>query len=507
MNFASIEFAIFLCVTVFLYYTFLRRYQWQLLLVASFVFYAFSGWVNVVFISVTTLTVYAAGLLIQRIPKAAENRARRKRVMVICLLINFAMLAVMKYANFAILNVNSLLGLDFTLPNFILPMAMSFYTFQTMGYIIDVHRGKEAERSLPRFALFATFFPQLVQGPISRHSDLAATLYNKHKYCADNFTNGLSRILIGLFKKMVIADRLIPVIRELTGGGVIIADGTAAIDGALYTGSFVLLSVFLYAITIFCDFTGGIDITIGIAKTLGITLKENFDRPFYSRGIAEYWRRWHITMGSWFRDYCFYPMSSSKIMFKFGKFARRVFGDRFGKRLPIYINTMILWFLTGLWHGASWNFIMWGLANGFAIIIEQEITPLFSKFNKRFDTQSKAAFRAWQIFRTFWIMNFIRAFDIYPSVGATFRAFGSIFTNFGAGRFSLAAVGLFMPDIIMLSAAVATLIVIGAVANRRKKEATSFARVVFCASIGFAILIFGAYGFGYDVNQFIYNQF
>ncbi|HOB20919.1 MAG TPA: MBOAT family O-acyltransferase, partial [Candidatus Atribacteria bacterium] len=257
-------------------------------------------------------------------------------------------------------------------------MGISFYTFQTMGYIIDVYRGKHpAERNFFKLALFVSFFPQLIQGPISRFSDLAQTLYKEHSFDSRNISFGIQRILWGYFKKVVLADRIL------------VAVNTLIKNPDTYQGAYVLIGMLFYAYQLYADFTGGIDITIGIAQVLGIEVKENFHRPYFSKNIVEYWRRWHITMGTWFRDYLFYPLSVSKPMLNISKHSRRLFGEALGKRIPVYLSTFIVWFATGIWHGASWNFIVWGLMNCVVILISQELKPFYDWFHSRFNVAGK----------------------------------------------------------------------------------------------------------------------
>ena len=241
--------------------------------------------------------------------KKAQAKAAARRWMLAGILFNFGMLAVVKYADFLLGNVNGIIGLfgggeeTVPLPHFLLPMGISFYIFQSMGYLLDVYRNKyQPQRNLGKFALFVSFFPQLIQGPISRYDALAPSLLAEHRWDTTTVAFGLQRMLWGFFKKLVVADRLMAVVRTLSG------------NPDEYQGVYVLALMAVYAVTLYADFTGGIDVTIGAAQCLGIEVAENFNRPFFSKSTAEYWRRWHITMGSWFRDYIFYPVSISKTM-------------------------------------------------------------------------------------------------------------------------------------------------------------------------------------------------
>ena len=303
----------------------------------------------------------------------------------------------------------------------------------------------------------------------------------------------------------MIADRLWPALAVLTS------------SPDEFQGAYYLLSIGLYAIILFCDFTGGIDITIGVAEIFGVRLAENFNRPFYSKSIQEYWQRWHMTMGSWFRDYVFYPLSVSKRMLRFGKWSRTLLGDGFGKRLPLHIPIICVWFLTGLWHGATWNFIAWGLANGIVIILSVELSPLYERFHAGVPgAAGSRIYKCFAIFRTFWLMNIIRSFDIYTGVGNTFRMMSTVFTNFGVSDFmrrGVSELGLHTYDYFAAGAGLLVVFWVSYIGRDgtdfRDKFATYFwpLRYAVVGLIIFMVLILGAYGIGYDTRQFIYNQF
>ncbi|MDE5867108.1 MAG: MBOAT family protein, partial [Lachnospiraceae bacterium] len=311
----------------------------------------------------------------------------RLRWLVACILLNIGILAVVKYTNFFISNVNGVLGAfgstkQLSFMTLALPMGISFYTFQAMGYLIDVYRGTVPAQTNPfRFALFVSFFPQLIQGPISRYGDLAKSLYEEHEFDSKTVCYGLQRMLWGYFKKMVIADRVLIGLNTIIG------------DAGTYRGAYVFVAMLFYTLELYADFTGGIDITIGIAQTMGITVCENFIRPHFSKSLKEYWRRWHISMGDWFRDYIFYPVTSSKPMQKFSKFSRNHFGKVIFRRLPVYASSFIVWFATGIWHGASWNFIVWGISNFVVLMISEELEPLYARFHARFSVDGKFMYK------------------------------------------------------------------------------------------------------------------
>ena len=529
MLFTSANFLLFLAILFLAYGITPQKYRWFVLLVASMAFYAFAGPRFLIYICTTIVTTYMVTiqiqklvakrvLLLQNITDPKEKKALRLQIKSACkkwflagLFINFGILSVIKYADFAIGNTNAILqwvgiGTRLGFMGFALPMGISFYTFQTMGYLIDVYREKVTpEQNVLKLALFTSFFPQVIQGPISRFGELSQTLYSGQGLNWHNFCRGGQRVLIGFFKKLVIADRLWPALETL------ITNPTE------YQGAYYLFSILLYAIILFCDFTGGLDITIGIAEMFGIKLAENFNRPFYARSIQEYWQRWHITMYTWFRDYIFYPMSVGKGMLRFTKFARRIFGDFIGKRMPLHISLQFVWFITGLWHGATWNFIAWGMANGIVIAISLEFQPLYKKFHARFPWASESVvYRIFQILRTFWLMNMIRSFDIYVGVRNTFGMMLSVFTRFDLAGFMYQGVSdLGLAYLDYVSAGVGLLMLFflsylgrGEVDFRdRLLQGNWVARYAVFGAILFMTIILGAYGVGYDARQFIYNQF
>ena len=529
MLFTSLGFLLFLVLLLVVYALTPQKYRWFVLLVGSMTFYGFAGPIFLLYICSTIVITYFCTMRIKRlrfvrdalVADASEKDVRRsirdkfkaksKVWTTACLVLILGILAMVKYTDFAILNVNSVLGLvgsarQFGLMGFALPMGISFYTFQTVGYVLDVYREKAEIQANPlKLALFVSFFPQVVQGPISRFGELSKTLYSGAPVNRHDLSRGANRILWGFFKKLVIADRLWPALAFL------------AINPDEFQGIYYLLAIGLYAVILFCDFTGGIDIAIGAAELFGVRLPENFNRPFYSRSIQEYWQRWHMTMYSWFRDYIFYPMAASKRMLRFSKASRRIVGNDVAKRLPVHITLVWVWFLTGLWHGATWNFIAWGLANGVVLMVSLELAPLYERFSARFPRLSaNRVYRCFMIFRTFWLMNFIRSFDIYDGVFNTFGMMLSVVTNFSLREFMARGVSeLTLPVLDYLSAGVGLLVVFwvswlgrGEVDYRDRLD--GFAWPLRYGVVGmflFMTLVLGAYGHGFDARQFIYNLF
>ena len=363
--------------------------RWVLLLSSYGVFCAFSGKL-IVYLLFSTLSIHHFGLWIchiQRDEQAAianlskDEKKERKRksqkkqsaVLVLAVAIHIGMLLVLKYTPFFAGNINGLLtalGLDYALnvPKFALPIGISFYTLQAVSYMIDVYRKKiDADTNLLRLALFMSFFPQILEGPICRYSETAHALWEAPKLKYDNVLLGVQRIVFGLFKKLVIADRLNLLVQNVFA------------DYASYDGLVLAMGAVLYTLQLYADFSGTMDLVLGCGQIFGITLPENFKRPFFSTSISEFWKRWHITLGAWFKDYVFYPLSMSKPLKKCTVHARKKFGNHFGPLIAGAIALFSVWFCNGLWHGAAWHYIFFGLYHFALILLGNVFAPYFGK--------------------------------------------------------------------------------------------------------------------------------
>jgi len=489
-----------------LYYTLPKKARWPLLLLASLGFYAFAGWRELCFVVFTVISTWLIGWRIgamqakqkayvaehrselsreERKAYNAKQKRAQRRWLILGMALNIGILAFMITLNSTklknILNIN------------IVVIGISYYTFRIMGYLIDVFWGKaQAQKNPAKLALFTIFFPQVWMGPISRYDYLSETLYSPNRFDWVAFQSGAQRIILGYFKKLVIAERLI--VPSLY----FILPGTKSPGLPSFDGISALLTMVVYAAALYCDFTGGMDIAIGIGECFGIKMEENFDSPFRSKNIFEYWRRWHITMGTWFRDYVFYPVSVAKPLQKLtGKIKAK--HPKLARRVPVYIATIVTWFVTGIWHGAAWNFVAWGLANGIVILISQELQPLYGKFHGRFPKMKGRAYDAFQIARTFLLMAFIRAFDIYLDVPLTFQRFASIFIRPQLG--ALAEAVQVIPRIDWLAAGLGICLLLVGTKRLRKLPAAFWLLLVL------TILVFGVYGLGYDASAFIYTRF
>ena len=403
MNFISLEFVLFLLCAVILYYIVPKKVQWIALLLSNIGFYCFGGFKTVGYLVFTTLTTWGAGLILEKLntakksidkaDKAAleKNKRLKKLVVAVTLVLNFGMLFMLKYLGFTVDAVMKLIGsfgvqASVRVPDFVLPLGVSFYIFQSTGYVVDMYRGKyPAQRNIARFSLFTSFFPQMVQGPISRYDKLGVQLNEYHKFDTDNIRDGILIVMWGYFKKMVIADRAAVLV------------GTFFDDYGSYGGAVTAFSILIYCINLYCDFSGGIDITRGAAKMLGIELEENFRRPLFSTSLTDYWRRWHITLGGWMRDYVFYPISLSKPFGKLGKWAREKIGGKAGKIFATSMATFIIYLIIGIWHGANFRYIAFGFYNGIIITSSLLLAGPYTSLKKKLKINEESGW--WHLFQ------------------------------------------------------------------------------------------------------------
>lgn len=337
MLFNSYHFLIFFPTVLILYYLIPQKFRWALLLVASYYFYMSWNFWYLGLILTSTLIDYTAALKINN----TSDHGLKKRWLLLSIFSNLGILVTFKYFNFFADSARQLL-LNFGIEaspvflNVILPVGISFYTFQTISYTVDVYRGRlQAETHLGYFALFVSFFPQLVAGPIERASHLLPQFKQKKQIAINDIHIGVNRILYGLFKKVVIADRLSFYVDAVYS------------DIGSASSSMILLASFFFLVQVYCDFSGYSDIAVGVARLLGFDLIINFSRPFLSTSFNEYWQRWHISLSNWVKDYIYIPLGGSRIS---------MFGS--------YANLIIAFIIMGLWHGASWTFVLWGIMHG-----------------------------------------------------------------------------------------------------------------------------------------------
>ena len=472
-----------------------------------------------VFLLASTISIYVAGLLIDREnmkvkvigvdlekeekKKLKSKQKKNKKLIVLAtILINFGILAVLKYSGFAIKNINHMLKAfnmeKLTVLSFVLPVGISYYTLMAVSYVVDVYRGKyKAEENLGKVALYLAFFPQIIEGPISKFEQTANSLYEGNKFNIDNLIHGMSLILLGVFKKLVIADR----------AGIYVNN----IFGTETTGFAMFLGAILYTLQIYAEFSGCMDIVIGSADLFGVTLPENFKRPFFSRSIQEFWRRWHITLGAWIKDYIFYPISLSSFNTKVGEFFNKKLPKSMAKFLVVAFPMLFVWLYNGIWHGASWKYIAYGIYYYIVIMIGILLTPILAKIREKLEIkQENIVFKIYEILRTTLIVVIGMMLFRSHSLMTFLKNFASLFK---AGNADILTFGLETFDFVILAIYVIALIIIGIrqekgsiiYENLRKKHVVLRYLVYIFAIV--CIVILGIYGEGYDTSSFIYGQF
>ena len=377
MIFNSLTFIIFLVLVLSAYWALPQKYKMWMLLFASCIFYGFWRWEYLSVMFVSALTDYFTAILIEQTP--ISNIKKRKRLLAITLFVNLGLLIYFKYLFFFTENVNalsSILGVDFNLPLFkiLLPFGISFYTFETISYTMDVYRGLiKAERSFLNYGLFVTFFPKIVAGPIQRASELLNQLKNRPLFQSEFIAEGLKRILYGLFLKVLLADNISPLVDEAFS---VDSNSLSAID--------VWMMAFLFGFQIYFDFSAYSHIAIGSAKLMGITIPENFNFPYLATSFKDFWKRWHISLSSWIRDYLYLPLAGVKVTETSGKVGIGEGLDKSGNKNSKTKALFLTWAIMGFWHGANWTFVVWGLYHASFVYLERKLKPLRKRF-KIFD--------------------------------------------------------------------------------------------------------------------------
>ncbi|MBQ6947852.1 MAG: MBOAT family protein [Clostridia bacterium] len=479
MNFNSLQYLLFLPITLILYFTLPKKVKNPLLLAASFFFYGCWEPVYALLMLFSIVATYFCGRLVAR----EKTTGKKKLWLTLCLVINLAILFFFKYFNFFADTLGLVLGQTLPTLNVLLPVGISFYTFQALGYTIDVYRGDvPAERNFIDYALFVSFFPQLVAGPIERTGNIVPQLKVIHKFRFANLRDGMLLILWGLMKKMVIADNL--------------ALAVNTVYNAPYdkNGVQMLFATLCFAFQIYCDFSAYSDIARGSAKILGIRLMRNFDFPYGARSIKEFWRRWHISLSTWFKDYLYFPLGGSRV-----------------KKWRHCLNLMIVFVVSGLWHGAAITYVLWGFLHGAYQIIGIWLTPLREKFYAKILAKDHPVMSALRWLGTFILVNIAWVLFRANSLQDAWFILSGIFTlPFGAS-FGLGDLGITTASLIVTLAAVVVLIAVDFLNHRSpladKINRTLWLRYAVYFLLLLSILIFGYYGDGFDPQDFVYFQF
>ncbi|SCW53895.1 D-alanyl-lipoteichoic acid acyltransferase DltB, MBOAT superfamily [Ruminococcaceae bacterium YRB3002] len=501
MSLVSFNFLLFILAVVVLYYVCPVKFRKYVLIPANIAFCCFAGVYTLAFVMLSVITTFAGGLIAGR---RSSSPAARRAAAVITIVFNFGLLCAVKFYGVMGLvsdSLNTLLGASSgSWLEFAVPLGMSFYTLQLIGYVLDCLWEKiEPEKNFIKYFLFGSYFPYLTSGPMNRYSDLSEEICRDHHLAAENFRNGTIRICWGFFKKLVIAERAGVIVNAVYG------------DHNIYTGWYVLLGVTAFAIQLYADFSGCMDVVIGVSKLLDINMPENFNSPYFARSIREYWRRWHITLGDYLADYLYYPLLKSALFVKIGDASKKAFGKKKGKKVPIYLAMVILWTAIGYWHGGVWKYIIGsGLLHCFYIVSGMMCEPIFEKIRPVLKSD-KLPYQIFQVVRTFVLVLLGFVFFRAANVPDAIDMLKAIFMA-SAGE---AAIDLTMANHIVLIASVLVLAAVDLFKFRPKDtdEPRSvitlteghpvFTWVIIVVLIA-AVLVFGMYGLGYNASSFIY---
>lgn len=522
MSYQSFGFLLFSAAVVLLYYVLPKKCQKYVLLAANVFFYVSAGIKYVPFLTATLLASFFAGKSIGGIYKNEKARlaecttpaekkvvrtdckAKAKKKLVLSFVLVIGLLVVCKYTVFLLSNVMGIFNQQ--LPEgfrMIVPIGISFYTFMAVSYVLDVYwKRYQAEESFLSYATFLTYFPHIVQGPIGRYNRFKNQLPAEGiKFDAVTVAHGAQLVLWGLFKKLVIADRL----------NIFVSD--IYTHHGEYKGLILAVATVLYSVQIYADFSGCIDIVSGVSQALGINLDKNFNHPYFSKNIPEFWRRWHISLGEWFKDYVYYPVSVSKVVKKVKKNCKNQrIAELFAACLPIFV----VWLITGIWHGAAWNYVAWGLFYAAIMITSTVFEPAGIKIKSKLGIKDE--FFLWRLFqmaRTFTICCIGRVFFRADTLKAALIIFKNMLSGVHVEHITggeLFTHGLDSKNFIFVLFAIAVLWCVDMLQERfglrqeLQKRNIVIRWIVIFAGI-FAVLIFGVYGPGYDASSFIYEQF
>lgn len=512
MNITSLSFLFFIGIAAIIYYLVPLKARWIVLLASNLYFlYNSNSWImNVIWLGCALVT-YGAAVIIK---KYRESKVVVSKITcILSILIVLGFMLTLKDSSFFVGIVNAILRLfkqnEIAIVHFSAPIGISYYSLVWVGYILEAYWGTGSiEKNPAKFITFAGFFPTFTSGPIVKFQETHENIVKGNKFEYTNLTYGAQRILWGMMKKLILSERLAIVVNTIYD------------NPYRYPGAYIWLAMFCFTFQLYTDFSGCIDIVLGTAQIFGVTLPENFDHPFASLTLAEFWRRWHITLGGWLRDYILYPILKSSAMQKLGARSKKVFGKKTGKKVPTWIGLLISWFLIGFWHGGEWNYIIGvGLFFGIVIILSEMLTPVFDKLKAflkiNVDTFS---YRLFQRIRTFLIfmtgLSFFRSYDGFASGLKLWKNALTVYNPWILFDGSLADLGLDKYDIRILLFFGLVLVVSGIITSIKKeslrelvaKQNLVFRWILYLLLI-YSIIIYGCYGADFDSVAFIYQNF
>lgn len=505
-------FAVFLPIVILIYQLVPQRFRPTVLLASNYIFFYMISGKLLIYLIFSTIFTHYIGIWLENVSLTTEGSAKdiirkKRQVLVFGILTSLGILGVLKYFNFFGQIFSDFLALfhagwEFTPVEFLVPIGISFYTLQIISYITDVYRGTQiAEHNLMKVALYLSFFPTIMEGPISRFHEVADDLYAGKAISFQNLKFGYQRIIWGLFKKMVIADRVYPTVKY-------VFENYQNLDGSI-----AAFGVVCYTLQLYMEFSGCMDIIIGSGEIFGIKLPENFRQPFAAKNASEFWRRWHITLGSFFKDYIFYPVSLAKPVKKLAKKVKEKFGRNVSKFVAPTIALFCVWSCNGLWHGANWTFIFYGMYY-FVLIFIENITevPIEKLTQKLRINRNCIPYQILQTVKMFLIINTGELFFRAETLQDGFAMFGKILTDFHISSLfgKIMALKMDKADLFVVITGILAVTIVGMLHERNIKirETISQWKLPARWSIWYAailvVVIFGAYGSGYSIVDMIY---
>lgn len=509
MGITSFYFLCFFAVILMIYYLIPKKCQWIFLLLCSIAYYFLTNNGILILYPVASAAVCYIGT---RIMSVTEDAKKRRNALLFVILVNIGILVALKYINFGINTINGIAGIfghsDHLVNglSLLVPLGVSFYTFSVIGYVMDVYYGlAKPQQNFGKLALYGMYFPTIISGPILKYRECGEQFFEPHAFDYVKVTRGIQRMLWGLLKKLVISERLRVLVDTVYG------------QYDSYPGAFIWVATICYAFQLYTDFSGCMDIVIGMSESFGITLPENFQTPFFSKSVSEYWRRWHITLGVWMKDYVFYPVLRSKFFTNLNKSWKEKFGKKKGKQYTTFAAMFVLWFTVGVWHGGDWKFVIGsGLLHWFYIVMEELLEPPCAKVMDRLHINPKSkVVDGIRVLRTFLLVCIGDLFFRADSVGDALAMLKGAVTTWNPEILwngALLNLGLdwiemgIMIVSLLLLLLISTLQQKGSVRDRIAGLKLPIRWIIWYALLFYVILL-GYYGPGFSAAEFIYQGF
>lgn len=508
-TFTSFQFFCFFGIILLLYYLIPKKTQWVFLLGISVIYYLLTGSGLLILYPIAVCLAAYVGIHVM----AGTDDTRRRRIALwLTVAVLLGILVVLKYVNFGINIVNGLAAVFGAKEGIVkglgllAPLGISFYTFSVLSYVIDVYNGiAKPQNNFAKLSLYGLFFPVILSGPILRYREDGEQFFEPHAFDYRQVTFGLQRMLWGLFKTLVISERIKLIVNTVYG------------DYIAYPGFYIMLATVCFAFQLYTNFSGGMDLALGMSQCFGLKLPENFETPFFARSISEYWRRWHITLGVWMKEYVFYPLLRTETFAKFGSKLRKKYGKKRGKQFTTFAGMFLLWLTVGIWHGGAFKFIVGsGLLHWFYIVSGELLTPLWDRLKAlcRLGADN-LILKGWQQLRTFFLVCGGLVFFRAESFRESFRLFGVMFSTWNPQIFwngSLLDLGLDLPDIVVTILSLFVLLIVSSLQQKSEvRELIARKNIVVRWTIWyvllFSVILFGCYGPGYSAAEFIYQGF